>query len=161
MAAVFNTHLTFCGAVPQWSWGSASTSWRPVQHDSQPHSCNVANLCSICIFFSFETFFLLKSMRATIRQIALLISLDFRLEHYETSSNNFDLKKDTFLLCILWITTFKPFITYVKSFIWDLTGFLVQVLGTNRFIPLTSLGFFGIRKVTVWQVALLCVVSKF
>ena len=61
--------------------------------------------------------------------------------------------------------TFKPFNTFVKNFILDLTGFHIlvsAVSGTNRFtISLINLGFFGIRKGTVGKVALLGVILKF
>ena len=64
---------------------------------------------------------------------------------------------------------FKPFITFVKSFILDLIRFhaLVSVVsrsisGTNRFIiSLINLGFFRIRKSTVGEVVVLSVIFKF
>ena len=48
--------------------------------------------------------------------------------HLETNSNNFSLKNDARFLCTLWVTAFKPSITFAKTFILDLTGFHALVL---------------------------------
>ena len=53
----------------------------------------------------------------------------------ETSNNNFNLKMEIFSLYTARVPAFKPFITFVKSFLLDLTGFraLVSVVSASSY----------------------------
>ena len=83
-------------------------------------------ICLCMCFFSFF-FFFFSVMGATPGQ--------YQNRTLRDSSNNFNLKIDAFSLCTLWVTAFRPFITFAKSFILDLTGFhaLVLVVSASSF----------------------------
>ena len=86
--------------------------------------CVCVCLC-MCFFFFFS--FSFSVMGATPGQ--------YQNRTLRDSSNNFNLKIDAFSVCTLWVTAFRPFITFAKSFILDLTGFhaLVLVVSASSF----------------------------